>query len=158
MIIPKRIRFLSALQFFVVSLAAAPPCLPDGSFQLYTVTPCRIVDTRGSYGPTGGPALNGGVIRAFPARNYCQIPMTARGVSLNITVVAPTAAGHFAIWTYNTAQPETSNINLSGGEVAIANGALVLVAGDLQFDVSTIYQAGPSEAAHLVIDVNGYLQ
>jgi hypothetical protein len=158
MAVPTSLRLPAAFGFWIALLAASPPCFGDGALQLYTVTPCRIVDTRGPGGPTGGPALTSGAIRAFPVRNYCQIPSTARGVSLNVAVVGPTAGGFFTVWTYNMAWPGTSNINLSGGEPAVANGAIVLVTGDPQFDLSTLYQAGPGSTAHLIVDVNGYLQ
>ena len=37
-----------------------------GPFQFFSVTPCRLVDTRGPVGVTGGPALAGNVTRSFP--------------------------------------------------------------------------------------------
>jgi hypothetical protein len=67
-----------------------PPGCP-GKF--FTVTPCRVVDTRDVAGPWGGPALAGGAERIFTIIGRCAIPSGARSVSLNVTVVQPTTSG-----------------------------------------------------------------
>jgi hypothetical protein len=65
-----------------------------GPLQFYTVTPCRLLDTRGPTGPTGGPILSSGVTRTFPVfgsfAQPCGIPSTAKAVSVNAAVISPT--------------------------------------------------------------------
>ena len=56
--------------------------------QLVNVTPCRVVDTRQTNGPFGGPRLQGGHSRSFPIpQGACNIPASAAAYSLNVTVV-----------------------------------------------------------------------
>ena len=130
----------------------------DGPFQFYSVTPCRIVDTRNPIvGPTGGPALAGQAQRDFPIAGQCGIPSTAKAAVLNVVIVGPTGGGHLRIWPSGTAMPLVSTINFDAGEPAIANGAIVaLTAGPS--NISTFLGTGVGPTAHLVIDTTGYLQ
>ncbi|MFN2386219.1 MAG: hypothetical protein ABR576_08040, partial [Thermoanaerobaculia bacterium] len=72
------------------------PGLPGTSF--YTVTPCRVADTRDPAGPFGAPALAAGAERTFTFGGLCGIPVTARAVSFNITVTGPTFFGHLSLY------------------------------------------------------------
>ena len=130
-----------------------------GPFQFFSVTPCRLVDTRGPVGVTGGPALAGNVTRSFPITGgTCGVPGTAAAAVLNVVVVAPTGGGHVTIWPYNTTMPVVSTINFDPNEPAIANGAIVPLANDPNFQISTYLGSGVGTSAHLVIDVTGYFQ
>ena len=52
----------------------APP--GAGGLSLYTVTPCRVADTRLAQGPLGGPSMVGSQIRKFPvASGACGVPV-----------------------------------------------------------------------------------
>ena len=65
---------------------------------LFTVTPCRLADTRGAE----GPALSPGADRVFAVSGRCGVPATARSASVNVTVTggdpgrrpAPLRGGH----------------------------------------------------------------
>ena len=49
--------------------------VPNGqSLQFYTLTPCRVFDTRNADGDLGGPELSGGVARSFPLLESSCIP------------------------------------------------------------------------------------
>ena len=142
----------------VLALVSVP--LADGasSVSLYTLTPCRIVDTRQPIGVTGGPALTNGATRNFPITNQCGVPATAQAAVLNLTMVQPSADGFITVWQYPLAWPGVSNINALAGEPAIANGATVPLAGG-SLDVSALYGSTvPGATAHLIIDVTGYFQ
>src|SRR5262252_5219877 len=77
-----------------------------GPYQFYSITPCRLVDTRNPPGPSGGPALVGNGTRSFPVTGgTCGIPATAQAAVLNVVVVGPNAGGHLRIWPYNTTMP-----------------------------------------------------
>jgi hypothetical protein len=134
----------------------------DGPFQFYSVTPCRIVDTRGAQGLTGGPSLMSGTTRSFPIDVFpaaCGVPSTAKAAVLNVTFVHPTLEGYLSIWPFNTPQPLVSTINASAGEPAIANGAIVPLATNGSFNVSVIYGTAVSGGtADVILDVNGYFQ
>jgi hypothetical protein len=134
----------------------------DGPFQFYSVTPCRIVDTRGAQGVTGGPSLMSGTTRSFPidvTPAACGVPSTAKAAALNVTLVQPSMDGFLSIWPYLTAMPLVSTINAPAGEPALANGAIVPLKTDCCFNISVVYGTAVSGGtAHVIIDVNGYFQ
>ena len=65
---------------------------PDMDF--FTVTPCRVIDTRES----GCGALMPHEIRYFPIASRCGVPVSARAISADITVLAPQASGSLRIY------------------------------------------------------------
>ena len=131
--------------------------LPVGSaVQFYTITPCRMVDTRDPPSPSGGPALvAGGPDRPFPMVNHCGIPSGASAVSANVTVVSPGAPGNLAIYRGDGVLPGTSVINFSVGQTR-ASDALLQLALDGTGGVKV--HNGSTASGDLVIDVNGYFQ
>jgi hypothetical protein len=137
---------------------AASLALADGPFQFYTLTPCRVVDTRNPTGPVGGPSLSAQVTRSFPIRGSCGIPVTAKAVVFNVAVVAPTGSGNLRIWPYNTTMPLVATINFDAGEPAIANGAIAPLANDSTAQISVFLQSGLGNTSDLVLDVTGYFQ
>lgn len=150
---------LVAATFLAASAAQAA-----GPFQFFSVTPCRLVDTRDPVGVTGGPAIANQATRNFAvygvnSRSNCGIPATARAVSLNVTITQPTYFGHLTVWPYNTALPLVSTLNFVGGEPAIANGAIVPLTTDPNFQIAVRpVLGGPGGAIHVIIDVTGYFQ
>ena len=146
----------AAFALLAVSVAEAA-----GPFQFFSVTPCRIVDTRGTTGVTGGPALSSGATRSFPidvAPAACGVPATAKAATLNVTLVSPTQDGFLSIWPFNTAMPLVSTINAAAGEPAIANGAIVPLTSDPTFNISVVYGTAVPGTAHVILDVTGYFQ
>src|SRR5260370_30282917 len=106
-----------------VGLLTAATAEAAGPYQFFSVTPCRIVDTRGPTGFTGGPALTSGVTRSFPidvSPAACGVPATAEAAVLNVTFVSPTLDGYLTIWPFNTPQPLVSTINAAAGGAAVA--------------------------------------
>ncbi len=125
---------------------------PSASF--YTVTPCRVIDTRNANGPLGGPALSGGSGRTFAIANQCGIPATATSVSANVTITGPTAQGHLTFNLVGLPPPLVSTINYRAGQTRANNAILVLgTAGD--FVVSCAQASGTVD---FILDVNGYFQ
>jgi hypothetical protein len=129
-----------------------------GPYQFFSVTPCRIVDTRNAVGPTGGPSLTNGATRSFPIAGQCGVPATAKAVALNVTLVGPTQDGFVTIWPFNTTMPGVSTINAAAGEPAIANGAIVPLTADPNFNISAVYGTAAPGTANLLLDVTGYFQ
>jgi len=77
----------------------SPDPAPVGAAtSLYTVAPCRVVDTRGSAGTNGGPALAANSDRTFEMLGQCGIPASAKAVSLNVTVTGATVGGSLALY------------------------------------------------------------
>jgi hypothetical protein len=150
-----------ALTAAVVSVVAVAVAEAAGPFQFYSVTPCRIVDTRNPNGVTGGPALTAGSPRNFPINvspAACGVDAAAKAVTLNVTIVSPTADGFLTIWPYNTSLPTVSTINASAGEPALANGAIVPLTTDPSFNASVVYGTAGGGTAHVILDVTGYFK
>jgi len=155
----------SLVRFVLLTVASAlveRVALADGPLQFYSVAPCRIVDTRVGTGVTAGPALAAGSPRSFPLTGgACGLPTTAKAATLNLTLVAPTAAGFLSIWPYGMTRPRVSTINAAAGEPAIANGAIVPLSSDPSFSITVVYGTCGVDCpgtASLVIDVTGYFQ
>jgi hypothetical protein len=126
-----------------------------GPLQYYSVTPCRIVDTRGATGLTGGPALAAFQIRNFPIRGFCGVSSAAVAVALNVTVVTPAQNGYLTLWPSGTTQPTVSTINFTPADPALANGAIVPMAAAMSSAEIAVFN-GSSGATHLILDVTGY--
>jgi hypothetical protein len=117
----------------------------------YSLTPCRIVDTRLAPGPLGAPPLVGNLNRTFPVLSAaaCSIPATARAYSLNFTVVPKTPVWFLSTWPTGQMRPISSTLNDPTGTI-LANAAIV-PAGNLgSVDVY------PTNNTDLLIDINGY--
>ena len=144
-------------------LTPASPATSTAVFQLsetgaqadyFTLASCRIVDTRGPAGITGGPALAARQTRTFPITGICGVPPTARAVAVNVTVIAPSTAGHFRIWPADDAGTGVSTLTFAAGAVRANHLVLPLgTAGDLD-----VLCAIPGGTAHVAIDVMGYFQ
>jgi hypothetical protein len=118
----------------------------------FTVTPCRILDTRDPSGPYGGPKLAAGATRQFTVRGPCGIPSTATALSVNLTAVDPEGNGHLTLYPANISLPIGSTLNFRTGFVR-GNNAVVTV--DTQGRIE-VFSGG--FATHVVLDVNGYFE
>jgi RHS repeat-associated protein len=119
---------------------------PGASF--FTVTPCRVLDTRNE--PPNPPVpLNSASPRIVQVAGACGIPLDAAAVSGNLTVVTPPDIGYLQLYpagasinattlNYKTGLTRSNNFNLGlsgGGQLALA------------------VSAAPT---HAIIDVSGY--
>jgi hypothetical protein len=115
----------------------------------YTVTPCRLLDTR-----SGTPPSSGNVYRLQVTGN-CGIPASAAAVAANVFVIAETGAGFVIIWPGNLAQPETSTLNFGPGQVR-ANNSILTLATDGLGDVNYAPLFSGNGSMNLILDVSGY--
>jgi hypothetical protein len=120
----------------------------------YTLEPCRLVDTRWATGTFGGPALVAGGDRVFPLFGQCDIPSTARALSVNLTVAQPTAQGNLRLYPAGTPLPLVSAINYVAGQTR-ANNAIATLNGLGELAVRCSQASG---TAHFILDVNGYFE
>jgi hypothetical protein len=128
---------------------------PDpNAMSLFSVTPCRILDTRNPNGPFGGPALAANTSRNLTVTNVCGVPLTARAVALNVAVTGPTGAGNLTVYKAGTPRPVSSTINYRAGLTRADNA---IVAPDASGNL-TIFANQVSGTVHVIIDVNGYFQ
>lgn len=124
-----------------------------GSF--YTVTPCRIVDTRNPNGPFGGPAFQPLNIRVFAIPGSCGIPAEATAIAANLTTTNTTGGGHFLAYPTGISQPTASTLNFRAGQTRANNATIALgVAGQI-----TVFCALPfGSTADFILDIAGYFQ
>ena len=135
----------------IVPVGPAPP--PPTPTSLYTITPCRIVDTRNASGPLGGPSLSAGATRSFTLTNTaCSLPGTASAVSLNATITDATGTGGVIVYPGNGTAPGTNTVSFKPG-VNRANNILVGLTGG----VLSVTNTSPG-TVNLILDVNGYAQ
>ncbi len=120
----------------------------------FTLTPCRVVDTRGG-APVGGPALQGQETRTLPVAGNCFIPLTAKALSVNVTVTQASAAGNVRLFPAGQALPLVSTINYVVGLTRANNAVVPLSASGA---MAAYAEQPPSTTVHLIIDVNGYFE
>jgi len=126
----------------------------NSGVSFYTVTPCRVLDTRSPAGPLGAPALVANADRAFTVTGQCGIPVTAKAVSANVTITQPSSVGDLRVYASGGALPLTSSINYRAGQTR-ANDAVIPLGGPGAFSV---HCDQPSGSVQFIIDVNGYFQ
>jgi hypothetical protein len=113
----------------------------------YTLSPCRVFDTRGDI---GGP-LYAGQRRVFAVGGRCGVPDDADSVAANLTIVSPSAAGNLTVWP-DGPQPGTSSVNYRAGAVR-ANNAILKLGPD---GTVMVFVSQPKGQIHLILDVAGY--
>ncbi|MFY9822509.1 MAG: glycoside hydrolase domain-containing protein [Thermoanaerobaculia bacterium] len=117
--------------------------------RFYTVTPCRLLDTRSSF------ARLSGALYQLQVTGSCGIPSSATAIAANVTVVNGTGLGSVAIWPANLTQTNTSAINFAQGQIRANNATLMLSTdglGNLRYSPSV---AG-NGSVDLIVDVSGY--
>jgi glucose/arabinose dehydrogenase len=126
----------------------------EGPQGLFTLAPCRVVDTRNPAGALGGPALPAGGVRTFDVRDVCGIPPTARAIVANVTVTASTGPGHLRLWSSDELVPLTSTVNFTAGQTRASNAVVRLgVSGSF-----SVLAGMASGSVHVIVDVAGYFQ
>lgn len=116
----------------------------------YSLSPCRVVDTRGAQ----GPALAALRTRDFPVTGVCGVPTTAVAVALNVTVTQATSLGHLRVFPSATPLPLPSTLHYARGETR-ANNAVVAVGSNGSL---AVYCGQATGTAHLILDVAGYFE
>ena len=131
-------------------IGSVPFPTPPTAF--YTVTPCRVLDTRLPSGPLGGPTLAAGEVRSLPLGGNCGIPSDAEAVVANITVVNPSAQGDFELSPTGSSF-HTSALNFQAGQT-LANNAILALFGNGH---TTVHLSSLGHA-DLIVDVSGYFR
>jgi hypothetical protein len=142
------------LEFFKSDPTATPWFLAAAGASFHTVSPCRIMDTRQSAGPLGGPALVAGADRTFTLTGTCGIPVNARTVAGNLTVTESSADGDLRARPAGDPLDVVSTINYRAGQTRANNAILTLGSGG----GVTIHCGQSSGTTHAILDVTGYFQ
>jgi hypothetical protein len=120
----------------------APP--GTGGLSLYTVAPCRILDTR--YPPAAG-AFDG-TLTVPVETSACAPPATAQAYVLNATVVPPVALGYLTLYPAGAAVPGVSTLNASDG--AITSNLAIVPTTNGSID------AYAPDTTQLILDLSSY--
>jgi len=118
----------------------APPA--TGGLSLYTVTPCRALDTR-----SGSGAFDGTLTVPIHG-SACAPPATAQAYVLNATVLPVTSLSYLTLWAAGGTQPGVSTLNASDGAVT-SNMAIVPTKNGSVDAFST-------DATQLLLDLSSY--
>lgn len=117
--------------------------LVTGGLSLYTLPPCRILDTRQYIGEFQGehtvPVTTG---------NNCSVSGTAKAYVMNATVIPVVPLDFLTLWEDGAAQPGVSTLNASDG-VTSSNMAIV---GTTNGSID----AFASQSTQLLLDISAY--
>lgn len=113
-----------------------------GGLSLYTLPPCRVLDTR----QNGGAPFSG--IKEVVVSGACGVPPTARAFVFNATVVPPGKFGYLSLWAHGEPQPVVATLNAVDG--AITSNMAIVPAANGAID------AYASDSTQLILDVFGY--
>jgi sugar lactone lactonase YvrE len=118
----------------------APP--GPGGLSLYTLAPCRALDSRQNGAPFSG------VLNVNVTASGCGAPGSALAYVFNATVVPPGSLGFLTLWPEGAAQPLVSTLNAIDGSLT-SNLAIVPAAGGA-------VSAFASNPTQLILDTSGY--
>ena len=109
---------------------------------MYTVTPCRVLDTRSSSGSFNG------TLTVNVAGSSCAVSASAKAYVFNATVVPPSTLGYLTLWPNGQAQPTVSTLNAVDGAIT-SNMAIVPV-------TNGSINAFSSNSTQLILDISSY--
>jgi hypothetical protein len=120
----------------------APP--GAGGLSLYTVAPCRALDTRLPAGSPPFDTTRDVSVTASP----CGVPATAQAYVFNATVVPPGFLGFITMWPQGQTKPLAATLNAYDGAVTNNMAIVPTTTGSIS--------VFPSAPTHLVLDIFGY--
>jgi glycosyl hydrolase family 44 len=129
---------------------------PPVAASYYTVSPCRLLDTRNPTGPYGGPALSANAERTLNLAGRCGLPAGAQAVAVNLTVTSPTQGGDLRAFPAGGVAPLASALNFAAGQTR-TNNAIVPVTADANGALTVHLDMGAG-TAQLIVDLFGYFQ
>ncbi len=119
----------------------APPAA--GGLSLFTITPCRIFDSRQtSLSPFPG------VFSVGLAGSTCGVPAAAAAGVVNVTAVPPGPLQYLSLWPAGATQPTVSTLNAADGAIT-SNMAVVPTS-------EGIINSYASDPTQLLIDIASY--
>jgi len=126
---------------------------PPAAGDFFTVTPCRLLDTRL---PQDGPALASGTPATLDAAGACGIPQSATAVAINVAVIQPTAPGRLTVHPGNLAT-STSTVDFTAGQTRSNNAILALALnGEGTLGLTPVLDGGGT--VHVILDVVGWFE
>ncbi len=116
-----------------------------GGLSLYTMTPCRVLDTRN----LSGSLPFSGTLSVSVATSQCSPPVNAQAYVFSATVVPPGGLGFLTLWPGGAqAQPLVSTLNSGDGAITSNMAIVPTTNGSIS--------AFASDPTHLLLDIFGY--
>jgi hypothetical protein len=115
-----------------------------GGLSLYTVTPCRVLDSRLPPGTPPFSTTRDVNIIAAP----CGLPATAQAFLFNATAIPSDLLGYLTMWPQGQPRPLAATLNAYDG--AITNNMAIVPTTNGSISIF------PSAATHLVLDTFGF--
>ena len=115
-----------------------------GGLHFYTLTPCRVVDTRN---PAGSLPLSG-TTTVNVTTSGCGSPATAQAYALNTTVVPSGSLQYLTLWPDGQSMPVVSTLNADPNTVTSNLAILPTTNGSVD-----TYASG---LTYLILDISGY--
>lgn len=128
--------------------------LYEPALSFHTLAPCRVFDSRNPDGTYGGPVLTANNARSFPVAGQCGVPLGAKAISVNVTVVGPSLEGVLRLWPANLVSPQVGVVYYSPDQTR-ANNSLLPVDSTTSLAIMAVQTSG---TAHGVVDINGYFE
>jgi hypothetical protein len=113
-----------------------------GGLSLYTMPPCRVIDTR------NGTGAFVGVLSVDIESSSCAPPSTAQAYVVNATVVPSNSLGYLTLWPSGHTQPVVSTLNAYDGVITSNTAVVPTVNGSIN-----TFAANPTQ---LILDLFGY--
>lgn len=118
----------------------APP--GTGGLSLYTVSPCRVIDTR------NGAGAFAGTLTVNVTGSTCAPPATAQAYVFNATVVPSGSLGYLTLWPNGASQPLVSTLNSPDGTITSNMAIVPTTNGSIN-----AYATNPTQ---LILDISSY--
>ena len=138
----------------------APVASAPGGLSLYTLEPCRILDTRLANG------VFSGTLPVDAVQSPCGLPGTAGSLVLNATVLPQPTLGYLKLWPNGQPRPVASTLNAVDGAVTsnmavtpISNGFVDAFASDptqLLLDVSSYFAIPGGLSGNYTFSISGF--
>lgn len=130
------------------------------------ISPCRLVDTRPSPDDPGVPGTPQVDARQQPlgptslelvqvrgTNGNCVIPTNAVGVTMNVTIITPTARSYLTVFPADAYRPLASNLNWSASQGPTGNSVTARLSAD-----GKLYFYNHAGTVHVIADIIGYYQ
>ena len=129
---------------------SCPPPPPPTPLSYYSLSPCRILDTRWPAGPYGGPALSAQGRRSFAVLGQCAIPADAKALTVNLTAVDPTSPGNLQLFGGQGSAPNALVLIYKPGLTRAGQAMVQVIGGEI-----TIESTQTTGSINVLLDVSG---
>lgn len=119
----------------------------------YSLSPCRVLDTRNTT-----PLVSGVARSVALAAASCGVPATAKAISANLSVTTPTGSGLVVLYPGNYPRPGTQTLNFGSGQTRTNNVVIALASDGTATLNAEATMTGSGGTVHFILDVNGYFE